>query len=145
MISFRNLFLEAYTNREDIFLSTNESRREDGLPMMTGNFLTGKIVKAFIFFLLVFCVFYLPFINKAFHIDDVDFMHFSEMIGWNPLNSTPVDYPYNGQILKDYMPAYEMTHPLVVPYAIKIVSALFGQNEVVLHLSFFFFSLLSLI
>jgi 4-amino-4-deoxy-L-arabinose transferase-like glycosyltransferase len=109
-----------------------------------GTFFTGTTGKAWILFALVFCVLYLPFIDKAFHIDDVDFIHFSEMIGWNPLDATPADFVVDGKLLKDSLPQYEMTHPLLVPYVIKIVSALFGQNEIMLHLSFLFFPLLSL-
>lgn len=110
-----------------------------------GTFFTGTSCKAWVLFVLVFCVLYLPFIDKAFHIDDVDFIHYSELIGWNPLDSTPVDYVVDGKLLKDSLPQYEMTHPLLVPYVIKIASVLFGQNEIMLHLVFLFFSLLSLV
>lgn len=108
-------------------------------------FFMGKSGKANILFVLVFCLLYLPFINKPVHIDDVSFITFSELIGWNPLDSHPVDFLHDGRLFKNSLPPYEMTHPLLIPYVIKIVSALFGQNEVALHLSFISFPLLGLV
>lgn len=96
------------------------------------------------YFLLLILILYLPFIDKAYHIDDSEFINMSGMIGWNPLHATPIDYQYNGMLLKGALPPYEMTHPLLVPYLIKIFSALFGQSEVSLHLSFMIFVVMTL-
>jgi len=109
------------------------------------DFFAGNSGKAIMLVVLVFLLLYLPFISKPFHIDDVSFIEFSGLIGWNPLDSTPVDFLHDGKLIKNSLPPYEMTHPLLVPYVIKIVSALFGQNEVALHLSFILFPLLALV
>jgi 4-amino-4-deoxy-L-arabinose transferase-like glycosyltransferase len=66
----------------------------------------------------------------------------SKMIGWNPLNVLSTDLPYLGKTLQ-ILP-YETTHPLLVPYFIKIVTALFGESEIALHLSFIIFPLIAL-
>lgn len=84
----------------------------------------------------------LPFVEKAFHIDDPAFLNLSRMIGWNPLHALPVDYDYGGRVIPNLLP-YEITHPLLVPYYIKIVQALFGESEVALHLAFLVFPLIA--
>jgi 4-amino-4-deoxy-L-arabinose transferase-like glycosyltransferase len=93
--------------------------------------------------LLLLLLFYLPFINKAFHIDDPAFINLSQMFDWNPLIAFPVDYEYMGRVLPHFLP-YEATHPLLVPYIIKVVTALFGQNEIPLHLVFAIFPLIAI-
>lgn len=87
--------------------------------------------------LLFLSVFYLPFINKAFHIDDPVFINLAQMFDWNPLKAIPVtyDYIYMGRSLPNITP-YETTHPLLIPYFIKLFTALFGQSEPALHLAF---------
>ncbi len=92
---------------------------------------------------LLFLPFYLPFVNKAFHIDAPAFINLSQMFDWNPLIAFPVDYPYMGRVIPDFLP-YEATHPLLVPYIIKIVTTIFGQNEVSLHLAFAIFPLMAI-
>jgi 4-amino-4-deoxy-L-arabinose transferase-like glycosyltransferase len=91
------------------------------------------------FFLLLF----LPFINKAFHIDDYAFIRYSHMVGWNPTRAMKLDFDYVGNVLPNFLP-YEMTHPPLLPYLIKIVRALFGESEVALHLAFLIFPLTAL-
>ena len=91
----------------------------------------------------LFLLLYLPFVNKAFHIDDFPFIMFSRMIGWNPFQAMPIDYDYIGVVLPQFLP-YDTTHPILVPYFIKIVTALFGENEVALHLAFMIFPLIAL-
>jgi dolichyl-phosphate-mannose-protein mannosyltransferase len=86
---------------------------------------------------------FLPFINKAFHIDDYAFISYAQMIGWNPLHAFPRDFDYAGNVLPNFLP-YEMTHPPLVPYVIKSVIALFGENEIALHLAFMIFPLIAL-
>ncbi len=85
---------------------------------------------------------FIPFCNKAFHIDDQAFMSMARMMGWNPLQAMPVDYDYAGKVITQMLP-YELTHPLLIPYFIKLVVALFGENEIPLHLSFLLFPLLA--
>ena len=93
---------------------------------------------------LIFLSLYLPFSNKAFHIDDPGFLHLSRMIGWNPLHAIPLDFHYEGIVLPNHLP-YEMPHPLLVPYFIKIVTALVGENEIALHVAFIIFPLIALL
>lgn len=81
--------------------------------------------------------------DKAFHIDDLVFINLSRMIEWNPLAAVAVDYRYMGSLLRGMLP-YEITHPLLVPYFIKIGIALGGEQEVFLHLWFLIFPLLAL-
>jgi 4-amino-4-deoxy-L-arabinose transferase-like glycosyltransferase len=85
----------------------------------------------------------LPFAGKAFHIDDPAFLNLSGMIGWNPLHATPVDYDFGGGVIPQLLP-YEITHPLLVPYYIKIVRAVFGGSEIALHLAFLVFPAIAL-
>lgn len=91
---------------------------------------------------LLLLLLYIPFCNKAFHIDDQAFMNMARMIGWNPLQALPVDYDYVGKVITQMLP-YEITHPLLIPYFIKIVVALFGEREIPLHLAFLLFPLLA--
>ena len=87
---------------------------------------------------------YLPFVGKAFHIDDPGFIRLSRQVGWNPLRSTTADYYYEGALLAEHLP-YEVPHPLLVPYVIKILASLFGENEVELHLAFLVFPAIALL
>lgn len=94
--------------------------------------------------LILILLLYLPFVNKAFHIDDVAFINISKMFGWNPLQANPSDYPYCGNIIKGLLP-YEITHPLLIPWFIKLSSHLFGEHELSLHLCFIFFPIIALL
>jgi hypothetical protein len=87
---------------------------------------------------VLFLSMYLPFLDKAFHIDDVYYIKYAKMIGWNPLVAYPADFLVLGVVLRDFLP-YEMHHPLLVPYYIKVTSALFGESETALHASFLIF------
>lgn|GEM_PF-1475244 len=91
---------------------------------------------------LLLLLLFIPFCNKAFHIDDPAFMNMARMIGWNPLQALPVDYDYVGKVITQLLP-YEITHPLLVPYFIKLVVALFGESEIPLHLAFLLFPILA--
>ena len=93
--------------------------------------------------LLVFAGLFLPFVNKAFHIDDVAFINVSRSFDWNPLIAILGEANYQGKILPEILP-YELTHPLLIPYLLKIGIALFGVNEPPLHLMFLVFPALSL-
>jgi len=95
------------------------------------------------FVLVLFLLLYLPFVGKAFHIDDLAFINASKMIGWNPLEVIPTDMHFEGILYPKYI-VYELSHPLLVSYFIKIVIALFGESEVALHLAFMVFPLVAL-
>ncbi|MCZ6596176.1 MAG: glycosyltransferase family 39 protein [Planctomycetota bacterium] len=92
----------------------------------------------------IFALLYAPFLGKALHIDDYYFFEVSKMVGWNPLDTEPSDLPYMGYLLEDTLP-YELTHPLGVPYCIKIARAVLGEGEVGLRLAFLFFPLLAVV
>jgi len=86
---------------------------------------------------------FLPFVNKAIHIDDIAFLRLGDFFGWNPLQSFPHDYPYQGVAEPDFSP-YDSTHPLLIPYVLKVLQLFFGPSEVWLHLIFLVFPALAL-
>jgi 4-amino-4-deoxy-L-arabinose transferase-like glycosyltransferase len=92
---------------------------------------------------LLMLLLFVPFVHKAVHIDDIAFLRLSQMIGWNPLVAYPQDSPYQGVMLPQLLP-YEITHPLFVPYLLKVLLAVFGENEAALHAAFFLFAPLAL-
>lgn len=93
--------------------------------------------------LLLLMILFLPFINKAIHIDDWVFLEIGNRLGWNPLDFYPADTFYQGRLVNDASP-YALTHPLLIPYLLKIVQKVAGQRELVLHLFFLFFPALAL-
>lgn len=86
---------------------------------------------------------FLPYINKAIHIDDIAFLRFGDFFGWNPLQAFPQDYFYRGEVETNLSP-YVVTHPLLIPYLLKALQSLFGTAEIWLHLAFLFFPALAL-
>ncbi|MBI5635037.1 MAG: glycosyltransferase family 39 protein [Nitrospirae bacterium] len=92
----------------------------------------------------LFAVFFLPFLGKAFHIDDSFFIDSAGLIGWNPLEASPADYPYKGVVIRHYLP-YEASHPFLLPYMMKVVRAAFGESERAMHAAFLIFPFMALI
>lgn len=86
---------------------------------------------------------FLPFVDKAIHIDDIAFLRITDLFGWNPLQAVPQDSFYQGRIENTLLP-YELTHPLLIPYLLKLLQRLFGTNETSLHLVFLVFPFLAL-
>jgi 4-amino-4-deoxy-L-arabinose transferase-like glycosyltransferase len=85
--------------------------------------------------LIVFTVICLiPFVNKAFHIDDPLFL-------WNArqIQAHPGDfYDFSTNWYGIEMPMYQVTkNPPIASYYIAAVASLFGWSEAVLHLAFF--------
>jgi len=93
--------------------------------------------------LATFALLFGPFCNKAIHIDDIAFLELSQMIDWNPLVAFPKDYFYQGHVLHQLLP-YEITHPLLIPYVLKILLAIFGGSEIAMHLAFLVFPAVTL-
>ncbi len=111
---------------------------------MTSFLNTGR--SAILFFLcalIITLVIHVPFMGKALHIDDYAFLSLSKMLQWNPLQAIPRDTFYMGKVLPNLLP-YEATHPLFIPYLLKILARIFGSNYTVFHLVFSFFTFLSL-
>lgn len=92
---------------------------------------------------LVVALLFVPFAGKAFHIDDYFFLESGRLFGWNPLQAFPADYYYQGRLLPAMSP-YQSTHPLLIPYLLKVLQALFGRTEAALHLVFLVFPALAL-
>lgn len=78
------------------------------------------------------CLF-LPFIGKAFHIDDLGFLEMARTVDWNPFRATSASAHI-----------FESTHTILLPYFIKFLSAMAGEREVPLHVAFLPFSALAL-
>lgn len=109
--------------------SANERPRKHILPLLLG--------------IGLFAVFFLPFLGKAFHIDDSFFIDSAGLIGWNPIEASPADYPYKGVVIRRYLP-YEASHPFLLPYMMKVVRAAFGESEIAMHAAFLIFPLMAL-
>lgn len=91
---------------------------------------------------LSFAALYLPFLGKAFHIDDAYILLFARSIGVNPLGATPFDFPYGGALLKGFMPQ-EDVQPFLIAYYVKGLIAIFGESERALHAAFLIFPALA--
>ena len=77
----------------------------------------------------------LPFLNKAYHIDDAAFIYVADQIAKDPLR------PYSF-ILEWGSKSGLATHILDTPlvsYYIALITWLFGRSEIILHLSFIIF------
>lgn len=100
-------------------------------------------------FVVVVCLLYLPFLGQAFHIDDVGFINPSKAIGWNPLTvkAGANDYFYGlPEERKGTVGVpYEGTHSMLMPYFIKIISALVGEKEIIFHAVYLIFPIIALV
>ena len=94
-------------------------------------------------FLLLVAAIHVPFLNKALHIDDFAFITLSGMIHWNPFISAPTDVYFAGRVLQNMVP-FESTHPVLIPYFLKIARLLFNDNYIAYHALFSMFTLFSL-
>lgn len=75
----------------------------------------------------------LPFVNKAFHIDDTLFLWAARQIHSHPFDFYGFDANWYGHV----MPMAEINqNPPLVAYYIALVTILFGWQEWVLHLAF---------
>ncbi|MBI5440978.1 MAG: glycosyltransferase family 39 protein [Deltaproteobacteria bacterium] len=78
-------------------------------------------------------VFLLPFVNKAFHIDDTLFLWVARHIQSHPLDF----YGFQATWYKSAMPMAQINqNPPLVSYYSALVTLLFGWREWVLHLAF---------
>jgi len=73
-----------------------------------------------------------PFLNKAFHIDDPLFLWMAEQITRHPLDPYGFTVNWAGPPQPMWV---AMQNPPLCSYFIAAVSALFGSNEIALHLS----------
>ena len=94
-------------------------------------------------FLLCLLLF-LPFLGKAFHIDDAGFLELARMVDWNPLRTAAEAAGGTGTSMDPRSLPYGATHTVLMPYLVKVLAALFGEREVPLHAAFLLFSLASL-
>lgn len=78
-------------------------------------------------------LFLLPFINKAFHIDDTLFLWCAKQIQAHPFDFFGFTANWNGV----ERPMYQINqNPPLVSYYIALVASFVGWNEIVLHIAF---------
>ncbi len=83
--------------------------------------------------LLLFCLLCLiPFINKAFHIDDPCYIWIAQQIQAHPFDFYGFSLNWSGEII----PVSKTTNPPLVSYYIALVAYWFGWSEIVLHTAF---------
>lgn len=75
----------------------------------------------------------LPFVNKAFHVDDTLFLYSARQILKNPLR--PYDFMVHWNPTEEHMWEVTMNPPLASYYSAAI-TGLFGEREVALHLAY---------
>lgn len=76
----------------------------------------------------------LPFVTKAFHVDDTLFVWTAKQILAHPLDF----YGFSANWYGNEMPmAHIQQNPPLVSYYIALVELLFGWNEITIHLAFF--------
>ena len=89
-------------------------------------------------------VLYLPFLDKAFHIDDVGFIEPARMIGWSSHATKGIEGE-GGETAKTLPTPYYSTHTVFLSYWIKFVSLLFGEYELPLHIAYLIFPILTVL
>lgn len=85
---------------------------------------------------------YLPFLDKGVTYDDVIYLEYAKRLTKNPFRCEVSDLVFQGRVLKDYV-VFESTHPPLIPYYIRVITHLAGENIVLLHLAFLPFLLLA--
>lgn len=91
---------------------------------------------------LICCLAYLPFLDKGITYDDVVYLDYAERLSFNPVRCQVDDYVFQGAVLDDFV-VFESTHPPLVPYYLKLVQQLVGDNLLLLHLAFLPFLILA--
>jgi len=87
---------------------------------------------------------YLPFINKAVHIDDGNFIEMAKTLRFPFSVESGHRYYFMGKKVDSYMP-FDSTHPPLLPFYMKAVMTLTGsEKEYLLHASFLVFPLILL-
>ncbi|MFH1368681.1 MAG: glycosyltransferase family 39 protein [Elusimicrobiota bacterium] len=84
----------------------------------------------------------LPFVNKPFNVDDPFYLKMAEQIQKDPIRPYSFSINWSGET-RDVWARMEATFPPLIPYYIAGVGALFGMNEITLHLFFLVFPLVS--
>ncbi len=95
-----------------------------------------------VFLPLACCACYLPFLDKGVTYDDVIYLEYAERLTKNPFRCEVSDLAFQGRMLEDYV-VFESTHPPLIPYYIRVVTHLFGENIALLHFAFLPFLLLA--
>jgi 4-amino-4-deoxy-L-arabinose transferase-like glycosyltransferase len=81
----------------------------------------------------------LPFSNKAYHIDDTAFLYIADQIMKDPLRP----YSFSLEWLSDTKSATELFDTPLVSYYIAFISWIFTRSEIILHISFIIFHIIT--
>ncbi|MEK6653124.1 MAG: glycosyltransferase family 39 protein, partial [Nitrospirota bacterium] len=101
-----------------------------------------KKILLIIFLFLV--LFYIPFINKAVHIDDGNFIEMAQAIDF-PFSVKPgYVYYFMGGKAENWNP-FNSTHPPFIPIYLKITSLITGYKDYLMHICFLLFPVLLLL
>lgn len=95
-------------------------------------------------FTLALCLLFLPFINKAFHVDEPFYLKMAEQIRRDPLRPYSFSINWSGET-RDVWERIEATFPPLVPGYLALLISLFGEKEWALHIFFIPFALLALL
>lgn len=100
-----------------------------------------KILLVVFLFLVLF---YVPFINKAVHIDDGNFIEMAQAIDF-PFSVKPgYLYYFMGGKAENWNP-FNSTHPPFIPVYLKITSLITGYKDYLMHICFLLFPVLLLL
>src|SRR3989339_23459 len=88
------------------------------------------------------CMILLPFINKPFNVDDPFYLKMAQHIRTDPLHPYSFKINWSGET-RDAWQSGEANFPPLIPYYIAFVTALFGTQEWVLHVSFLIFPVMA--
>ncbi|MFP8878015.1 MAG: glycosyltransferase family 39 protein [Myxococcota bacterium] len=82
----------------------------------------------------------LPWLDKAFHIDDTLFLLYARLISGHPFDPFVQHFEWDSMQIS----IIDFPHPLLWQYLLAGVRAVFGESEVAMHLLTFAFGLLAL-
>jgi len=90
--------------------------------------------------LAVVCVMTLPFLGKAFHLDDTVFIWLAEEKLEEPASLGLEDHGYEGRLFPEY---YDTHPPLLAAYLALLIKTCGGASETGLHLGFMVFPIIA--
>ncbi len=93
-------------------------------------------ISIIVFFVLLLS---LPFLNKAFHIDDIAYIYVARQIIKDPLHPYSFSFDWSG---KSGLATF-ITNPPLVSYYIALVIFFFGEKESIIHFSFILFPVIA--